>query len=286
MQICVIITDEVPFGGLLGLADKSEMTALVAGSEALADKVAKSGVKKVLFFATDLAENVAVSLANAAAELSPNIVLAANANGARVLAGAVAAKLDLPMISGVRAISGDGVRRVNLEGRVVQNIRAKSGFVAIFDGEDTPNESSNECEVISVATSSYEMSAQMIVSAAKNGLMDAERVVSFGKGVKNRADIQMLKEFADQIDAQLACSMPIADDFGWMEHYIGRSGQKISPRLAICVGISGAPQHLEGINGAVIVAINSDPEARIFKAADYGIVGDLYEIIPALKSAL
>jgi len=81
----------------------------------------------------------------------------------------------------------------------------------------------------------------------------------------------------------------IADDFGWVakERYIGRSGQHVSPRLYMAIGISGAPQHLEGVRDAkVVVAVNTDPEARIFQRADYGIVGDLYEVVPALQAAL
>ena len=83
--------------------------------------------------------------------------------------------------------------------------------------------------------------------------------------------------------------MPIADDFGWVakERYIGRSGQHIAPRLYLALGISGTPQHLEGVRDAkVVVAVNSDAEAHIFKRADYGIVGDLYEVVPALRTAL
>ncbi len=83
--------------------------------------------------------------------------------------------------------------------------------------------------------------------------------------------------------------MPVADDLGWVpkDHYVGRSGQHIAPRLYLAVGISGAPQHLEGVRGAkVVAAVNSDPDARIFRSADFGIVGDLYEVVPALIDAL
>ena len=95
----------------------------------------------------------------------------------------------------------------------------------------------------------------------------------------------VVRRLAEALDAELACSMPIADDLGWLEksRYVGRSGNHITPALYLAVGIAGASQHMEGVRGAkVVAAINSDPAARIFQTADYGIVGDLYEVIPAL----
>jgi electron transfer flavoprotein alpha subunit len=83
--------------------------------------------------------------------------------------------------------------------------------------------------------------------------------------------------------------MPVADDLGWIpqERYVGRSGQHITPDLYLAIGLQGAPQHLEGIKGTrIVVGINNDPDAPIFKAADYGILGDLYEVVPALRVAL
>jgi electron transfer flavoprotein alpha subunit len=121
--------------------------------------------------------------------------------------------------------------------------------------------------------------------AVATGLDDAQRVVSFGRGVRAKDDVALVRALAEALDAELACSMPIADDLGWLEksRYVGRSGNHITPALYLAVGIAGAAQHMEGVRGAkVVAAINSDPEARIFQTADYGIVGDLYEVIPAV----
>ena len=88
---------------------------------------------------------------------------------------------------------------------------------------------------------------------------------------------------------EIGCTMPVADDLGWLpkDRYIGRSGRHIAPGLYLAVGISGAAQHMEGVRDAkVVAAINNDPEARIFRTADYGVVGDLYEVVPALIDAL
>jgi electron transfer flavoprotein alpha subunit len=127
------------------------------------------------------------------------------------------------------------------------------------------------------------------VSGADAGLGTAERVVAVGRGLRAKADLALVEDLATALRAEVACSMPIADDYGWLpkERYIGRSGRHIAPRLYLAVGISGAPQHLEGVREArVVVAVNADPEARIFRRAGYGIVGDLYEVLPALRAAL
>ncbi len=110
-----------------------------------------------------------------------------------------------------------------------------------------------------------------------------------GRGLRSRDDMALIEALAAALDAEIACSMPVADDLGWIDkaRYVGRSGEHIAPRLYLAVGISGAPQHLEGVRQArVVVAVNSDPEAPIFASADYGIVGDLYDVVPALVEAL
>jgi electron transfer flavoprotein alpha subunit len=125
--------------------------------------------------------------------------------------------------------------------------------------------------------------------APPNGLLTAERVVAVGRGLKARADLPLVLRLASSLDAALACSMPIAEDVKWLpkDCYVGRSGQHLSPRLYLAVGISGAPQHLDGVRDAkVVAAVNSDPDAPIFGVADFGIVGDLYEVIPELLAAL
>jgi electron transfer flavoprotein alpha subunit len=109
-----------------------------------------------------------------------------------------------------------------------------------------------------------------------------------GRGIKDPANIPIAQELATALGAELGASRPICDN-GWlpMERQIGSSGQTISPKLYLAVGISGAIQHLVGIKGSqCVVAINKDPDAPIFEVADYGIVGDLMEVVPALTEAL
>ena len=119
-------------------------------------------------------------------------------------------------------------------------------------------------------------------------LSKAERIVSVGRGIKEQANIRVAQALARPLGAELAASRPICDN-GWlpMERQIGSSGQTVAPKLYLALGISGAIQHLVGMKGArTIVAINKDPDAPMFEVADYGIVGDLFDIVPALVKAL
>lgn len=116
----------------------------------------------------------------------------------------------------------------------------------------------------------------------------AERIVAVGRGIKEKENLAMVEELAAVLGAELAASRPVCDN-GWlpMDRQVGSSGQTVAPKLYVAVGISGAIQHLVGMKGSrTVVAINRDPEAPIFEAADYGIVGDLFEVVPALTAEL
>lgn len=119
-------------------------------------------------------------------------------------------------------------------------------------------------------------------------LTQAERIVSVGRGIKAPENIAIAKELADAMHAELAASRPICDA-GWlpMERQVGSSGQTVAPKLYLALGISGAIQHVVGMKGAkTIVAVNKDPEAPIFELADYGIAGDIFEVVPQIIAAL
>lgn len=292
----IIITNETSYGGLVATAKKSEtVTAIVAGTQELAEKVAKTGVDSILLAETGgMPETKANIIAQAAKDANPKVVLAASAPGARAIAGAVANAIEAVVIPGITDLKIEEnkvtVEQQALSGRVLDTLTSEKAVVGFFAGEDVEPATDGTAEINTLEGEGYSMTAELQSTGSnESGLSEATKVISVGRGLKSKDDLAIVESLASVMGAEIGCSMPVADDLGWIakDHYIGRSGQKIAPRLYLALGISGAPQHLEGVRGAkVIAAINNDPKARIFRAADYGIVGDLYEIIPALKDAL
>jgi electron transfer flavoprotein alpha subunit len=137
-------------------------------------------------------------------------------------------------------------------------------------------------DIRTVASAPFRASSQTV------DLASAQLIVSVGRGIKDESNIPVVQALATALGAELAASRPICDA-GWlpMERQVGSSGQTVAPKLYLAIGISGAIQHLVGIKGSqCIVAINKDPHAPIFEIADYAIVGDLFEVVPALTAAI
>ena len=114
-------------------------------------------------------------------------------------------------------------------------------------------------------------------------------MIGVGRGLKAKEDLSLIEALAAALKAEIACSRPVAEGLNWMgkDRYIGSSGARISPQLYLAVGISGQLQHMVGVTGAeTIVAINSDPNAAVFAQTDYGLVGDLYELVAEITSVL
>ena len=149
-----------------------------------------------------------------------------------------------------------------------------------------------EIEEISFTADPSKNDIKDIQKRAEEGVNveEAPIIISCGRGVKDKADVQLLSALAQSMrGAVLGCSRPIAADLKWLseDHWVGLSGHKVKPKLYIAAGISGQIQHIAGMrDSAIVVAINKDPEALIFNSADYGIVGDLYDIIPKLTEKI
>jgi electron transfer flavoprotein alpha subunit len=278
----------------------AHVTAAVVGSRELAERVSTAGPDEVVWVEPDAgtpAEAFAARLAQAVQKAEPRVLISSMAAAARVLLGAAAAKRGAVVVSAVIALTADDdaivVQRSALGGAVIETLTTGAPVGVIFVGDDVEPTGTAPAPIGTVPAdlpaADVRIERTEPASGATSGVRDAARVVSIGRGVKSKADLPLIDELAAALGAEIGCSMPVADDLGWIakERYVGRSGQHIAPRLYLAVGISGAPQHMEGIRDAkVVAAINIDPNAPIFRTADYGIVGDLYEVVPALVAAL
>ncbi len=216
------------------------------------------------------------------------------------LAPRLSVRLDAGIVNGALALPdlGDGqfiVKRNVFSGKAWSyvNILSDKKIIGINPGSYSTEKKETSCEVVTVAnTASDDMFAVEQISQDKiTGtvpLNEAELVVSGGRGLKGPENWGILEDLASELGATLACSRPVADS-GWRPHHehVGQTGGTIRPQLYIAVGISGAIQHLAGVNSSKnIVVINTDPEAPFFKSADYGVVGDAFEVVPRLTEAL
>jgi electron transfer flavoprotein alpha subunit len=233
-------------------------------------------------------------------KLSPNLVIMSHTYQVRDFAPRLAASLAKPMVPdcvGVRTEAGQPVfTRQLFQGKINADVRvtAPAPVIATFQAgayrADRAEASTQPAPVQSLAVDLSGVSLRTRplekFQEAKQAvdLTQAERIVAVGRGIKSQENIPLVRELAAALGAELAASRPICDN-EWlpMDRQIGSSGQTVAPKLYLAVGISGAIQHVVGMkNAATIVAINKDAEAPIFDIADYGIVGDLFEIVPAL----
>ncbi len=301
MSAQLIVTDPGAVAAMAAAARVAgdPVTAVVVGPRSLADVAATSGCAAVHWFATDErvpAEAYAPAVAQLTAAAGPRLVLAQNDPAGRILVAAAATALDAALVSSVSELSLDGadlvVRRPAVDGKVVETLSVAGSLAGLFDGEDVeaepgaPAPITEEAAAASLAPIRVVEAAQVTGEVA--GLKQAERVVGLGRGVRKRDDLPLIEALAAAAHAKVACTLPICDDMRWYDdtHVLGTSTQQIAPDLYIAVGVSGQPQHMSGVRAAkCIVAINNDPAAEIFAKAHFGILGDLYDVVPALTAA-
>lgn len=294
------------FGAKLGAKFDLDVHAVVLGKveEEEIKKLGQYGVSKVHHSSDDIFDRFEYGafadaiIAAAKGCDTKHIVLAQSYNG-RALAPRISVKYEAALLSGIKTLPEDGgagvqVKRVVFSNKGIQTLSTGNDKVVYtlqgnaFQPEEQPTEVSIESFSPEVSkTEGYEVK-EVQRRTDKVSLTEADVVVSAGRGLKGPENWDMVEELADLLGAATACSKPVAD-IEWRPHHehVGQTGIQISPNVYIAIGISGAIQHLAGVSASkTIIVINKDPEAPFFKAADFGIVGDAFEVVPKLIDAV
>ncbi|MFL9484977.1 electron transfer flavoprotein subunit alpha/FixB family protein [Chitinophagaceae bacterium LWZ2-11] len=262
----------------------------------------KYGVKKVHQVANDSLNHVdaqvfAKVIAEAATATGAKVIIFSHNQTGKAIAARVSARLKAGLIAGAIALpdtsNGFTVKKTVFSGKAFANINITTDVKVISLNPNSFHTTAGE-GTAEVAPLNVTVDAPKVKVAAVNKvsgevpLTEAEIVVSGGRGLKGPENWGIIEDLAHVLHAATACSRPVADAH-WRPHHehVGQTGVQIAPNLYIAIGISGAIQHLAGVNRSkVIVVINKDPEAPFFKAADYGIVGDAFEVVPQLTAEI
>jgi electron transfer flavoprotein alpha subunit len=285
---------------LLGVPCKAVVLGTLAPN---AGELGKYGADAVLHVA-DPALNVldgqvyAAVLAEVAKREGATVVILSHTSTGKTVAGRLAVRLDAGLVSGVNALpelNGNSlrVRKSVFSGKAVgtYDISSAVKVLSLMGNAVKPELTGGDVPVDTVSITAPASRIRVKEVKTQEGIVplpEAELVVSAGRGMKEPGNWGIVEELAEALGATTACSRPVADS-GWRPHHehVGQTGIAIRPNLYIAIGISGAIQHLAGVNNSkVIVVINKDPEAPFFKAADYGVEGDLFEVVPRLTAAI
>ena len=266
--------------------------------------LATYGVDKVLNVKNDKlekfnAEAYADALAQAAKKEDAKVIIVSQSANAKYLAPLLAVDLEAGYASNVVALpentSPVTVKRTAFTNKAFNITEITTGKAIIgvsknaYGLHETEASGTNEDFIPELGSEDFTVNVESVDKATdKVTIADAEVVVSGGRGLKGPENWGMIEELADVLGAATACSKPVSD-MGWRPHseHVGQTGKPVSSNLYIAIGISGAIQHLAGINASKTkVVINNDPEAPFFKAADYGVVGDAFEVVPKLIEKL
>ena len=292
----------VTLNAITAAAELGDVTAIVAGKDCttVAEELAKvAGVSKVLHadadhYAYSLAEGMA-DLILSLADGYDYIIAPASTSGKNIMPR-VAAKLDVQQISEISGIvSADTFVRPIYAGNAMATVQSTDAVKVItvrataFDAAPSEGGSASVEQIDGAAKSELsEFVSQNLTKSERPELTSANIVISGGRGMQSGDNFSMLEEIADKLGAAVGASRAAVDaGFVPNDYQVGQTGKVVAPDLYVAVGISGAIQHLAGMKDSkVIVAINKDEEAPIFQVADYGLVADLFDAVPALSAAL
>ncbi len=267
--------------------------------------VSEDELKKLGLYGSSLIEsfpNISKSDGKSVAQIinenaeSSNFIIFSDTFNSKSIAPRLSAKLAAGLVSNVITHLDDPknpiFKRQSFSSKAIESVKLKSekAIICIKPNSFDLKQSSVDCKI---KENSLSLENDLSVSGkdvnkGKISLSEAEVIVSAGRGLKGPENWKMIEELADTLGAATACSKPVSD-IGWRPHseHVGQTGKAVAPNLYIAIGISGAIQHLAGVNSSkVMVAINTDPEAPFFKAADYGVIGDAFEVVPKLIQEL
>lgn len=293
--------EAVSYGAQIAEKSGDKVTAVVVGNADNLDSLGKYGADNVVHVTSDKLDDfqptlIAEAMQKAAADNNSSIIIFSHDLSGKSIAPILAAKMNAGIVTGaVDLPQTDGdfiVKKAVFSGKAYAHVKINTATKII---SLTPNalEKKEFNKSASIESKSYELADSRLkvkeqkIQSTDLPLTEAELVVSAGRGLKGPENWGMIEELAKALGAATACSRPVSD-MDWRPHHehVGQTGVAIRPNLYIAIGISGAIQHLAGVNQSkVIVAINTDPEAPFFKAADYGIVGDAFEVVPKLVEA-
>jgi electron transfer flavoprotein alpha subunit len=295
--------EALSYGAKLAEQTGESAEAVVLGNiEEAPASLGKYGVKKVYQVNNEAlkqfdAQVYTKVVAQVAQETGAKYIIFSNNSSGKSIAPRVAVRLKAGFVPGAialpQSINPFVVRKNVFSGKAFANVSISSDIKVIsLNVNAFPiSQTEGQAEVVAFNATVDTPKIKTINTSKTSGkvsLTEADIVVSAGRGLKGPENWGMVEELADTLGAALACSRPVADAH-WRPHneHVGQTGIAIAPNLYVAIGISGAIQHLAGVNRSkVIVVINKDPEAPFFKAADYGIVGDAFEVVPKLNQAI
>lgn len=278
----------------------SEVIAVTGGNSQDLARLGEYGASKVLVdraVANGDAQQITRMVAAAAESTGAEIIVFSHEITAKAVAPRLSVRLKAGLISGAIALpdlsSGFSCKVNVFSGKAFGTVSVKTDkkIISLLPNSLQPEVTGPACAVEEFSSNAGSPAIKVLETKKPEGnipLPEAEVVVSAGRGLKGPENWGIVEDLAKALGAATACSRPVAD-IGWRPHHehVGQTGVAIRPNLYIAAGISGAIQHLAGVNGSkVIVVINTDSEAPFFKAADYGVVGDVFEILPKLTEAV